>query len=346
MSEQAANTPAGLAGGESAKGQDTSGTPPVGPTLERGEPSQFLKQAQGESVLDQSADYEPITDAAPESGIFHIIGGYLDEEGVNHNEVHVRSLSGEEEDFMGNRGIHVMDRLQKLITVCTERIGTITEKNRIAQAMHRLPVGSREDLIIAIRRTTHWKRHKDIYEMDVRCPISGCRKEWSYKVNLGTLDRFEMADPTKREFTVELLDSGDEVVWRVATLPQDRVFYTVGTSTDDEHLILSYGAAMRLVSVNGENVRLDIGDVLADDKKKIRLSGRAHALLKRVRKYTSGDRDQLRESFQTNEPIVVRDLDFECHHCKDPFKGELDITQNTFFFPSATSRRSKPKSSI
>lgn len=324
---------------EAAKNEKAQG-------LERGTPSPHLTQAQGGVVDDGSGDYEMITDAAPESGIFHIIGGYLDDEGVVHNEVLVRSLSGKEEDMMGNQSIHIMDRLQSLMAACTERIGKITDKGQITNAIHRLPVGSREDLIIAIRRVTHWKRFKDNYEMNVRCPIAGCRKEWGYNVNLGELDRYDMPEPTKREFTESLLDSGDEIVWRVASLPQERVFYVVGNTTEEEHLFLSYGIMMRLVSVNGEDVRLDIGDVLTDDRKKIRFSKKAEKLLLKVQNYSSGDRGQLRDAFELHEPVVNRDVDFECHHCHQPFVGSLDITQRSFFFPFAVSRRSKRRFSI
>lgn len=349
-SQQGGEAAKGLAGAQPAP--QPASEPALGPPqpgqAERGTPSQQLAQAQaerGDTVLDTSGGgYETITDAASESGIYNIVGGYLDEDRVVHNEVHVRSLSGDEEELISNDGIDILDRLTGLMTACTERIGTITDKGKITQAIHRLPTGSRTHLLICLRRVTHWKRHKDIYEMDVRCPIEDCQEVRSYKVDLGDIEVFEMSEPDKRDFTVRLLDCEDEVMWRVATLPQERVFKAVRTSKADEHRILSVSSMARMVSINGTDVRLGVEDFIHN--KKLKLSKKAVALYDVVRKWTSGDRDQMREDFFLNEPGVETELIFECEACKREFRGNLDVTQRTFFFPSATSRRSKPKSSI
>jgi hypothetical protein len=341
--------PANLAGGQPNKQQQPLPPPALASPggAERGTPSPFLQQAQGGVLDDGSGDYEVITEAAAESGVYRLVGGYLDEDGVVHSEVHVHSISGDEEELLGNENIDILDRLTSISIACTDRIGTITDKGKIAQAIHRLPMGSHTHLLISLRRVTHWKRHKDIYEMDVRCPIEDCRKEGSYKVNLGTLETFEMADPAKRETTEKLLDCGSEVVWRVAGLPQSRVFQAVRRLKGEDHKILSFSIMARLVTLDGQDVRLKVEDFVPDgSQKKLLLSKRAEALYNVVRKWTSGDRDQLRESFYMNEPSVETDLEFECQHCKREFRGELDVTQRTFFFPSATSRRSKQRSSI
>jgi len=323
------------------------GAPPAVTGQERGTPSPHLQKAvEGGIVDDGSGDYEAITDAASESGVYTIVGGYLDDDRVLHNEVHVRSLSGDEEELLSNENIDIVDRLTGMMTACTERIGTITDKGQITQAIHRLPMGSRKHLLICLRRVTHWKRHKDNYEMDIRCPIDDCQQVGSYKVNLGDLEVYEMAEPDRREYTEELLDSGNEVVWRVATLPQEKMYRAVGRSKDDDFKILTYAIMARLVSLNGVDVKLNLEDFIRGNTKKIQLSKRAESLYQTVRKWSSGDRDQLRESFFLNEPDVNTVVDIKCSSCKRDFEGEVDITQRTFFFPSATSRRSKQRSFI
>ena len=338
--------PANLAGGQPkpGPGQQQLGPPaPAMPGPERGKPSPFLQQAQGGIVDDGSQDYEAITDAVSEVGVYQLVGGYLDEQGVVHKEVKVRSLSGEEEELLGNDSIDVLDRLTSVSISCTERLGTIEDRGEIAKAIHRLSMGSHTHLLIALRRVTHWKRHKDIYEMDVRCPL--CKQVNSYAVNLGTLDVFEMEDPTKREFTEELLDCGKQVTWRLAGLPQSKIFQAVARSKAQDHLVFSISIMARMVSIDGQDVRLRMEDFVQEGQRKLYFSRRATAIYEMVKKWTSGDRDQLREAFLKKEPGVDTDLEFTCKSCNEDFQGELDVTQKTFFFPSATSRRSKQKSS-
>ena len=162
----------------------------------RGSPSQGLADSGliGDDVS-SSGDYESITDAAAESGVFTLVGGYLDDDGEIHREIRLRSMSGDEEDMLGNQGIHILERMGTILSSCIERLGTITDKGKIAQAVSRLPLGSRTHALVCLRRVTHWKRTKDIYEMDVRCPIRACERVGSYNVNLAELDTYDMPEP-------------------------------------------------------------------------------------------------------------------------------------------------------
>lgn len=306
----------------------------------RGTPSQHLVDAESELGGDK---YQVLTDAASERGVFDLVGGYLDEAGEVHREIHLRSMAGPEEDLLGNRGVPILDRMASILASCTERLGAITDRGQIIQAINRLPLGTRTHALICLRRVTHWKRHKDIYEMDVRCPITGCEKVGSYAINLAELELHDMPHPEKRVYDLTLQDSGYEIAWRVASSPQERVLGVVGDMDDAK--ILTYAIMVRLETIAGEDVRLRLDDLLSTDKKKLRLSKRAEALFERVRGLTVGDREDVRVDMLDKEPGVDTDLEFECSHCHKPFSGSLDIGQETFFFPSATSRRSKQKSS-
>lgn len=227
---------------------------------------------------------------------------------------------------------------------CIERLGTITDRGQIAQAMHRLPMGTRTHGLICLRRVTHWKRNKDIYEMDVRCPIKDCNKVGSYAVNLAELDMHDMPQPEKRVYDLKLKDSGYDVQWRVATAVQERVLDVVGDLSDETRM-LTFSSMVRLETLNGRDVRLGIGDLLTPDKKKLKLSKRAEELFAVVRKLTVGDREDIRVDIADKEPYIDTDLEFDCAHCHRPFSGSLDIGQDSFFFPSTTSKRSKTKPS-
>jgi hypothetical protein len=305
-----------------------------------GTPSPSLAEALG---AQDAGTYQSLTDAASERGVFHLVGGYLDDQGVVHNEIHLRSMSGDEEDMLGNRSVPILDRMAAILTACTERIGTLVERGQIAQAINRLPLGTRTHAIICLRRVTHWKRTKDLYDMDVRCPVAGCEKVGSYAVNLAELEVHDMPYPDKRVYGLKLLDSGCEVTWRVASSPQERVLSVVDDM--EESRLLTFVIMVRLETIDGQDVRLSMSDLLTGDGKKIKLSKKAEDLFNLVRKLSVGDREDIRADVIDKEPSVDTDLEFECVHCHKPFSGSLNIGQETFFFPSATSKRLRQKSS-
>ena len=133
------------------------------------------------------------------------------------------------------------------------------------------------------------------------------------------------------------------MAWRVASSAQERVLSAVGDL--EESRILTFAIMVRLESIDGKSVRLGIGDLLTADKKKIKLSKAGQEIFNIVRRWTVGDREDIRSDISDKEPSIDTELEFECNHCHKPFKGDLDIGQESFFFPSATSRRSKKKSS-
>ena len=288
-------------------------------------------------------EYERLTDAAPEQGIYHIVGGYLDDAGEVHSEVHLRAMSGVEEDLMGNRSVPMMDRLNSILKSCTHRIGSIVDQGQIVQAIDRLPTGSRAHMLLCLRITSHWKRHKSIFSMQARCPYRGCEQRSSYDVDLLTVETYDMPHPMVREHVVADLDCGQSVKWRVAATPQEKVLQLV--SGLDEISALTYAILTRLVAVDDEDVRLSASDFLTPDHKKLKLSPKAKEMFAWAKKLSVGDRDALRDSFLDEEPGIEDEIDFTCNHCHREFTRVLDIMQETFWFPSLTSRRLKTRSS-
>lgn len=322
---------------------EDSGPGATGPT-ERGEKSQYLTQAEGGILDTGESGYEALTEGTPEKGIFRIVGGYLDEDNVLHNEVEMRAMSGHEEDLLGNRAVPVTQRMTGIMASCVQRIGTITDRGQISKAVHQLPTGSRTHLLICLRRTTHWKRTKDIYDMEVRCPNQRCQKVGSYKVHLGELETWEMPDPTKRQFTLNLEDAESEVVWKIPTGAEDQVLAVVADSASEAE-ILTYAILVRMVSIDGKRVELSVGDFLDHKHKKLKPTKATKQQLMWAKNLSVNDREQFREDFEVNEPGVDTELEFDCKFCHREFLGALNVAQDTFFFPSATSRRSKRRSS-
>jgi hypothetical protein len=318
-----------------------------------GEPSQHMKRAiedarsgKGGGVLEvesEGSTYQGVTDPSPERGVFEIVGGYVDGEGELHTSVELRSITGDEEDMLANDSMSPNQRMNAIMSSCVKRLGTITDRGQIAKAINSLPNGSRTHLLVCLKRTSHWRRTKDIYEMGLECPR--CSNDATYAVNLGELETYDMPDPKKRVYDVELPDAGVTYSWKILSSREDEVLTVIAGDTDEDRKILTYSILVRLSAIDGEPVSLGVSDFLDSSHKKLRLSKKAEALFRQVASLGADDREDLRESFLDNEPGIDLDLDVDCKHCKKPFKAGLDVSQRSFFFPSATSRRSKRRRS-
>jgi hypothetical protein len=322
---------------------------------ERGNPSKSLKEAMergkasGRGLqVEEESGFEPITDAIPEKGIFTLVGGYVDDEGVLHDEVELRAMTGHEEDLLGNRAVPMIQRMDSIMGNCTTRIGDITDKGEILRAVRRMPSGSRTHLLICQRIAGHWKTAKDVYEMEVRCPArTSCGKVGHYKISLLDLDLYHPKDPTQMVHTSKLPYNEDEITWRVMTGVEDRIMNVVSSGgVDSESALLSYAILLRLRAWNGEPVELEARDFMTEgNRPKLKLSRKAKELLLLTKNMHTGDRDFLRGEFEDNEPGIELDVDIECQHCGLEYVGRLDVAQESFFFPRATSQRSKRRRS-
>jgi len=292
--------------------------------------------------------YDRVTDPKPEAGIFTLVGGYVDAEGELHKEVSLRSMSGHEEDLLGNRSVPMVQRMDQIMGNCVKSLGSITDKGEILRAVRSMSSGSRTHLLIALRVTSHWKTHGSKYEMEMRCPASNtCGKIGYYKVDLLDLELFEPEDPSVMIHSTELPDSGHEVSWAVMTGREDRIMHGISSAgVGAESSALSYSILTRLRGWDGESIDLEYKDFLTSGKKaKIKLSSDANRWLNEVKGLTTADRDHLRGEFEKHEPGIEMDVDIDCSHCGREFIAKLDISQEQFFFPTATSRRSKRISS-
>lgn len=324
---------------------------------ERGTPSRSLKeamergQASGHGISVQQngeGEYERITESSPEKGLFTLVGGYVDDNGEVHKEVELRAMTGHEEDLLGNRSVPMIQRMDSIMGNCTLRLGGLTEKGEILRAIRHMPSGSRTHLLICQRIAGHWKTEKDIYEMEVRCPArNSCGKIGYYRLSLLDLETFESPDPSNLRYQTTLPYSGDEIEWHVMTGVEDRIMQAVGDEgIGGESSALSYAVLLRLREWNGESIELGVRDFLTAGKKpKLRLSRKAKELLFRVKNLVTGDRDHLRGEFDKYEPGVEVDVEMECEHCGLEYIARLDVSQESFFFPRAMSRRSNRKSS-
>ena len=291
-------------------------------------------------------DYETLTRAKPEAGVYSLVGGYLDDDGTLHKEVEIEAMGGEEEDLLGDRKIPIVLRLNSILSRVVKRLGTITDRGQIARAVADMPLGTRQHLLIAMRVTSHWLSEKDEYKFLARCPR--CRRESQHSINLLALEHYEPEDPSKQIYEVMLPYSKEKVEWRVLPGEWDHALDVLSRNKEMATDFLTHAIMARIVSVNGEQVELSVTDVLTPDKKKAKLSKRAMSVLKWAKKSKSVDRETLRASFLENEPGVDTDIECECDNerCGATWSVPLDVGQDAFFFPQTTSMRSKTRSSI
>jgi hypothetical protein len=115
---------------------------------------------------------------------------------------------------------------------------------------------------------------------------------------------------------------------------------------NSESGLLSYAILVRLREWNGQQVELSSRDFMTDGARpKLKLSPAAKKWLLQVKNLVTGDRDFLRGEFEDNEPGIDLEVDVECQHCGLEYMARLDVAQESFFFPQATSRRSKRRRS-
>lgn len=327
-------------------GEQETGTP--SPQLERLRAAVEKGKQSGSGIIsvDETPDYQTLTEAQAEAGVYSLVGGYIDRDGVLHKEVEIEAMGGEEEDLLGNRNIPIVLRLNSILSRVVKRLGTITDRGQIALAVTDMPLGTRQHLLIAMRVTSHWLSEKDLYRFTARCPR--CRQESEHAINLLSLEHYEPDDPTKQLYETELPYSKEKVQWRVLPGEWDHALDILARNKEMASDFLTHAIIARVVSVNGEKVDLSVTDVLTPDKRKAKLSKRAQQVIKWAKRSKSVDRDTLRAAFLENEPGVDTDIECECKNerCGATWYVPLDLGQEGFFFPQATSMRSKTRSSI
>jgi len=332
---------------EKAIGPGDKETGKPSPQLERLRAAVEKGKAEGGIIqMDETPEYETLTDAKPERGVYNLVGGYIDRDGVLHKEVEIEAMGGDEEDLLGNRRVPIVLRLNSILSRVVTRLGTITDRGLISRAVTDMPIGTRQHLLIAMRVTSHWLSEKDLYRFMGRCPT--CRHEFEYTINLLSLEHYEPEDPSKQLYEVELPHSKATAEWRVLPGEWDHALDVLRRNKEMGSDFLTHAIMGRIVSVNGEKIDLSVSDVLTPDKKKAKLTKRAKQVMKWAKKAKVVDRETLRASFLEHEPGVDTDIECECKNerCGSTFYTPLDLGQEAFFFPQTTSMRSKTRSSI
>jgi hypothetical protein len=242
--------------------------------------------------------------------VFELPCGFIDNNGVLHTEVHLREMTGREEDLLASPKIPVQKKLGALIANCLVSIGTITDRAQFPSIVSSLPVGDRVFLLVALRRTSLG----DAFPVEEVCPA--CEVKGSYILDLSTLETKKLDDPLKRVYD-DVLPSGRKVRHRL------------GTGMDEE----------RASKVNEEDRPSAM--LLA----RVELLDGKMPTLADIKGLSFKDRQALRSMLESHDGGVDTALDMQCPACGHEFKRDMDLGQPGFFFPGRVQKDSKTRSS-
>ena len=245
------------------------------------------------NIIEQQYDTPKST-----QGIYELPSGYIDAAGVLHSEIHVREMTGREEDLLASSKMAVGKKINSLLSACTIRIGTIIDKAQIAAIIPQLTQGDRIFLLLALRRTTLG----DEYPVEEVCPE--CSAKSFHILNLGDLDIKQLPDRMVRAWDIPL-PSGRTARVRIALGSDEDKVSKVAEEDRPSAMLLTRTELL-------DNRPPSVADLQG-------LSWR--------------DRGALRAAMEEYTEGVDSTLEITCPSCQHEFKRDMDMGAEGFFFP-------------
>jgi hypothetical protein len=244
-------------------------------------------------------------------GIYELPRGYLDADGNLHTEVVVHEITGYEEDMLAAPKVSSQKKMNELLTRCVDRIGTITDKDKLTEVVANLGVGDRVFLLFAIRRTSLG----EVYPFEEVCPNCGEKK--LFQLDLSEMEVKPGESPSQRVFDVTLPSKKTLRFHPMTGMDEAKMSKIAAKNADT----LSLAMAMRIDMLNGKPPALN-------DVKALGLR----------------DRNAFRTAFERAEGGVDTTMEVECPGCEHVFERDVSVGDVGFFFPSRL-ESSKTKSS-
>jgi len=264
------------------------------------------------STTEQMIVENQLREPKSSKGVYDLPCGFIDEDGVLHGEVVVREITGAEEDILAAPKMPAVKKMNELFARCVERLGTISDKEKIAAAVPRLLVGDRVFLMFALRRASLG----DDYPFKEKCPE--CEVEGLFNVDLSTMAVRPMSDCKKRIHDLKL-PSGKAVRWHALDGAGEAKLQNIAQRAD----ALSLSVLARLDLLDGKPPTMEAVKILS-----------------------LNDRNALRDDFEDKEGGVDTETEMACSSCGAVFMRDIDVGQKGFFFPSRTPKNSKKRSSF
>jgi hypothetical protein len=254
-----------------------------------------------------------LRDPKGSEGYFELPCGFRweDEDGVKIlKEIQLREMTGNEEDLLSS-DIPFGQKMNRLISACTVRLGDIEDPKMITRCVPRLLEGDRLFLFFALRRVSLG----DYYPFREKCP--SCDKMTLQNYHLGELEKIDMPNPEQHIYEVEL-PSGNAAHVRCLTGEDEQR----RTQLKNRLKPLSLQIFLRLAKFNGED-----------------------ATVNHVKSMSQRDRAFLRGQFIEIDGGIETRVKLDCDKCGYQFERELDPSHPGFFSPSETLAVLKRRSS-
>lgn len=245
-------------------------------------------------------------------GVFELPCGYLDPSGALFTDVELSEMTGSEEDMLGSKTVPDFKKMSTLIGRCLRRLGSISDRGRLAALVSDLLVGDRVYLLFALRRVTLG----DEYPFSAKCKNLTCAKEGIYTIDLSELTVKKMPEPLKRIYDV--------------TLPSGKAarFHPLDGHGEERLAKLDNHADRLSLSILGRLELLDAKPPTLEDVKALGIR----------------DRNELRDMFEQNEGGVDTETEMTCSFCGEEWKEEVNPFQLGFFSPVSVKRKASKKS--
>jgi hypothetical protein len=230
--------------------------------------------------------------------------GFLDIDGNLHKTVHLKEMTGVEEDILASKRINVTHKISKIIENCVTQIGPYKQGEAgWAQKISELVTTDRLFILIRIRILSLGS----ILNFKFECPNEDCKKISPQSVFLEDFKISGLRDPMIRKWSGVLPRSKKTFECKVQTGGDDEKQSSLLNSEDS----FSQVFLMRLSKLNGVEPKLED-----------------------IKSLSTYDRQFLRAQLKNNEGEIDNTVEISCPHCETEVKHEMDIGTPDFFFPS------------
>lgn len=256
-------------------------------------------------------------------GNFTLPCGYVDAAGQVHNEIFLKEMTGVEDDILDDNDLVVNERISKILTACTEKLGTLTDRKLIEAAIsdtlasdQGLPLTAQDRIaaLLFLRRVTLG----DIYKFERRCPKCGELNK-NKQLDLKTVEITPVKDPKKRRVQVKLPRSEKVAVLKVLAASGEQKVSTLKPNQKD---LKSCAILARLESL--DNKMLNNPD---DD-------------IETIKALPQADRAFLIQVYQLIEGNVDTDIQVTCKNALCGIEFEFPIDLGQLFFSSQVKKPS------
>jgi hypothetical protein len=226
-------------------------------------------------------------------------GIYTEATGVIKN-IEFRELSGMEEDVLASNKMSLSEKLTRVMSNCTIKIGTIEDRKTINEMIPKIMMADRWYYLVQLRILSVGAA----YSFKAKCP--SCEHVDAVDYDLNQMKVESSADISNPYREIKL-PSGKVVRYRLADGTVDA---KIESSSNDQNSATA-GLYARIDTIDGQPVGID-----------------------KVKALVLKDRAALRADIDKNEGSIDDVVKFVCPECGHKYEGNLPLEGRSFFYPA------------